>query len=331
MRRIEAGSRYTYLPEGCKLCRRGSKLVLFVTGICNNSCFYCPVSREKIGKDVIFANERPVKSLEDFIEELEMMDAEGIAITGGEPLLKLERVREYLKMAKKFDLHVHLYTSLPAGEKLKKLDGLDEIRFHPPELKNPEKYEESIRVAKKLGMDAGFEIPAIRYEEKIVEIANRNDAFLNVNQLEVSESNWEELAEKYRVVDYYVDDSETEKIVKKYEKAKKFHYCSARFKDVAQFRRRLIRMAMNHPEVYEVTRDGTLVFIRIEGNEEKLKTAEKILSESGEEFVRFENCIETTPELDEEIREALKSEGLRLMIVERYPTYNRLVLELMEI
>jgi len=50
MRRIEAGSRYTYLPVGCKLCRKGSKLVLFVTGVCNNSCFYCPVSREKIGE-----------------------------------------------------------------------------------------------------------------------------------------------------------------------------------------------------------------------------------------------------------------------------------------
>jgi len=258
-----------------------------------------------------------------------MMDAEGMAITGGEPLLKLERVQEYLKIAKKLDLHVHLYTSLPAGEKLKKLEGLDEIRFHPPELKNPERYEESIKLAKKLGMDAGFEIPAVWFEEKIVEIANRNDAFLNVNQLEVSESNWEKLAGKYSIVDYHVADEETEKIVKKYEKAEKFHYCSARFKDVAQFRRRLIRMAMNHPDFYAVTRDGTVICIRIEG--EKLSIAEKILSEAGEGFVRFEDYIETTPELDEEIREALKSEGLRLMIVERYPTYNRLVIELMEI
>ncbi len=331
MKRIEAGSRYTYLPEGCRLCRKGAKLVLFVTGICSNSCFYCPVSKEKIGKDVVFANERPVKSFEDVAEEIEMMDAEGIAITGGEPLLRLERVQEYLRLAKKLNLHVHLYTSLPAGERLKKLRGLDEIRFHPPELKNPEKYEESIKLAKKLGMDAGFEIPAVRFDEKIVEIANRNDAFLNVNQLEVSESNWQKIADSYRVVDYYVDDEETEEIVRKYERAEKFHFCSARFKDVAQFRRRLIRMAMNHPEFYEVTRDGTLVCTRIEGSEEKLTIAERILRKAGHEFVRFEDCIETTPELEERVREALKSEGLRLRIVERYPTYNRLVLEVMEI
>ncbi|KUJ93661.1 MAG: hypothetical protein XD40_1133 [Archaeoglobus fulgidus] len=331
MRRIEAGSRYTYLPEGCRLCRKGAKLVLFVTGICNNSCFYCPVSKEKIGRDVVFANERPVKSVEDVFEEIEMMDAEGIAITGGEPLLKIEKVREYLKLAKKLDLHVHLYTSLPAGEKLKKLEGLDEIRFHPPELKSPEKYGESIRLAKKLGMDAGFEIPAIRFEEKIVEIVNRNDAFLNVNQLEVSESNWERIAESYSITDYYVSDEETERIVKEYERAEKFHYCSARFKDIAQFRRRLIRMAMNHPEFYAVTRDGTLVCTRVEGDAERLSIAEEILRKAGQEFVRFEDCIETTPELEKKIREALKSEGLRLRIVERYPTYNRLVLEVMDI
>lgn len=329
MRRIEAGSYYSYLPEGCRLCRKGAKLVLFVTGVCNNSCFYCPISKEKSGRDVIYANERPVKTTDDFIEELEMMDAEGIAITGGEPLLRLERVSEYLRLAKKLDLHVHLYTSLPAGEKLRKLEGLDEIRFHPPEMRDPEIYEESLKIAKEMGMDAGFEIPAIAYEEKIVEIVNRNDAFLNVNQLEVSESNWEFISKKYKVVDYYVDDSETAKVVKKYEKAKKFHYCSARFKDVAQFRRRLIRMAMNHPQFYGVTKDGTLLCTRIEG--EKLSKAEEVLDKAGIEFVRFENFIETTPELDERIREVLKSEGLKLSLVERYPTFNRLVLEVMEI
>ncbi|MEM4155725.1 MAG: radical SAM protein [Archaeoglobaceae archaeon] len=324
MKRIEAGSYYSYLPEGCKLCRRGAKLVLFITGMCRNSCFYCPISRERFGKDVIFANEREVKSFDDFIAEVELMSAEGVAITGGEPLLKLERVLEFTKLSNRLGLHIHLYTSIPAKEEVLKKLKVDEIRFHPPELKNPELYEDSIKFAKKIGIEAGFEIPAIKFEPKIVEIANRNDAFLNLNQLEASETNWSRLEERgFKIEDYYVNCPE---IVKNFEKANKFHYCSARFKDRAQFRRRLIRMAMNHPDFYLVTRDGTLLCCRIEG---ELDKAKKLLKNSGFDFSVFEDCIETSVELaeNEKLREVLISEGCKVYLVERYPTVKRTLIE----
>jgi pyruvate formate-lyase activating enzyme-like uncharacterized protein len=324
MRRIEAGSYYSYLPEGCKLCRRGSKLVLFITGFCKNSCFYCPISKERMGRDVVFANEREVNSLEDFLAEIELMSAEGVAITGGEPLLKLERVYEFVKLSKKLGLHVHLYTSIPAKEKVLRKLKIDEIRFHPPELQNPEIYEEPIKLAKRLGMDAGFEIPAIRFEPKIVEIANRNDAFLNLNQLEASETNWSNLEERgYEIEDYYVECPE---IIKMFEQANKFHYCTAKFKDSAQFRRRLIRMGMNHPDFYLVTSEGTLLCCRIEGN---LDGAKKILSEFNFEFEIFEDCIETSLKVaeNEKLREALISAGCELYLVERYPTAKRTLIE----
>ena len=326
MKRIEAGSYYSYLPEGCRICRKGAKLVLFVTGICKNKCFYCPISKERVGKDVVFANEREVKDVKDFIEELELMSAEGIAITGGEPLLRLERVLEFLKLAK--DLHSHLYTSIPAKEdvliKLSKY--LDEIRFHPPELKNVKLYREPIRIAKKLGIEAGFEIPAIGFEKEIVDIANELDAFLNVNQLEVSETNFKAIVERgYKVKDYYV---ECDEIVREYEKAKKFHYCSAKFKDIAQFRRRLIRMAMNHPDFYEVTKEGTLICCYIEGK--NLKKAEEILKKYGYEYVKVNGGIETDVEVAN-ICELLKAEGLNVFIIERYPTSKRIVVEVVPI
>ncbi len=327
MPRIEAGSYYTYITEGCKLCRRGAKLVLFVTGLCNNRCFYCPISVEKKDRDVVYANERPVKSIEDFFAEAEAMSAEGVAITGGEPLLKLDRVIEFLNAAKRLDLHVHLYTSVAASyEVLKKLEGLDEIRFHPPELRNVEAYAEPIKQAKRLGIEAGFEIPAVEFNPKIVEIANELDAFLNVNQLEVSETNYEEITRRgFKIVDYY---AECDEIVKKYEAVRKFHYCSARFKDVAQFRRRLIRMAMNLPEFYEVTRDGTVICCRVEGD---LDRAEEILAVTGFDYARFDDCIETSPSVAEKIGELLKAAGLRVSLVERYPTYNRTVIEVLQV
>ncbi|MET1124968.1 MAG: radical SAM protein [Archaeoglobaceae archaeon] len=327
MPRIEGGSYYTYLPEGCKLCRRGAKLVLFVTGLCNRNCFYCPISLEKKGRDVIYANERPVKSLEDFFEELAAMSAEGVAITGGEPLMRLERVIEYIRISKEFDLHVHLYTSIPAGAEIEKLAkaGLDEIRFHPPELRNVEAYRDPIARAKELGIDAGIEIPAIRFEPKVVEIVNELDAFLNVNQIEVSESNYEALAASYEIVDYYV---ENEDVVRAYEAAKKFHYCSARFKDIAQFRRRLIRMGMNMPDFYLVTRDGTVLCTRIEGDVAK---AARILEELGFEYERFDGYVETSLEVGERFGELLKSEKLKVWLVERYPTFDATVVEKVEV
>src|SRR5205807_270626 len=45
------------LPVGCRQCTDGAKMVLFVTGICSFHCFYCPVSDEKMYKDVVFADE----------------------------------------------------------------------------------------------------------------------------------------------------------------------------------------------------------------------------------------------------------------------------------
>ena len=45
------------LSPACKMCARGTKMVVLVTGLCSAQCFYCPLSKRKIGKDRIFANE----------------------------------------------------------------------------------------------------------------------------------------------------------------------------------------------------------------------------------------------------------------------------------
>jgi pyruvate formate-lyase activating enzyme-like uncharacterized protein len=57
------------ISKGCRLCVKGRKLVVFVTGVCSRNCYYCPLSEEKKNKDVIFANERPVNSKSDIISE----------------------------------------------------------------------------------------------------------------------------------------------------------------------------------------------------------------------------------------------------------------------
>src|SRR3990167_11191199 len=56
------------LPPGCQMCVQGRKLVLFVTGLCPRSCYFCPLSEQKFHKDVMYANERPITELKEIIE-----------------------------------------------------------------------------------------------------------------------------------------------------------------------------------------------------------------------------------------------------------------------
>ena len=195
----KTGSFYSYLSDGCRLCQEGAKMVLFVTGLCPKSCFYCPLSHERRGKDLVFANERSIKSDEDLLKEAELMNALGTGITGGEPLLKIERALHYIRLLKAAfgkEHHIHLYTSLaPSRQILEKLADadLDEIRLHPPQecweyLKNSP-YATALKNAKELGIEAGIEIPTLEGAEKVAAFAEEMEVFLNLNELEFSDNN----------------------------------------------------------------------------------------------------------------------------------------------
>ena len=71
------GSIYNYLSPGCRICRQGAGLVLFVTGKCERRCFYCPISLERRGQDVVFADEQPVQKIADILEEARAIRALG--------------------------------------------------------------------------------------------------------------------------------------------------------------------------------------------------------------------------------------------------------------
>jgi pyruvate formate-lyase activating enzyme-like uncharacterized protein len=124
------------LAQGCRLCEKGAKLVLFVTGLCGRGCVFCPLSEKRRDRDVAWANEREVLGADDIIEEALRMNALGAGITGGDPLLKMEKTFGYISLLKKRfggEFHIHLYTATPASqENLRMLreTGLDEIRFH---------------------------------------------------------------------------------------------------------------------------------------------------------------------------------------------------------
>ncbi len=255
------------LPVGCNLCLKGAKLVVFVTGLCDERCFYCPVSRQKLGRDVVFADEEPAKTFSDIVEEAERIGAEGASLTGGDPLVALRRTIKVIRLLKEYGgpgFHVHLYTSgrYATLDALKELEraGLDEIRFHPVEDWMLKAVEKAVRVSET--MNIGIEVPVLpdRVEElrKLIEYADRVGAdFVNLNELEASPDNIEQLiARGYRVRGYVVEGSyeaglELVKWSLNRVKRVSVHFCPARYKDAVQMRVRLIRKAVRTAACFE--------------------------------------------------------------------------------
>lgn len=264
------------LPMGCAYCVKGQKLVLFITGLCPNKCFFCPVSEQKSGKDVVYANEWKITSPKDIIEEAELTDAKGAGITGGDPLVKLDRTIQYIKLLKKKfgrKFHIHLYTplNLVTEAKLKKLykAGLDEIRFHPM-LDKPVEWKR-IDLANNFDWDVGVEIPVIpgkkRETIKLIDYIKGKVDFLNLNELEISDTNVNKLVENgfkpKDKISYGVKGSEklAKELLNYLKKSKlNVHYCTTTTKDKAQLARRIKRRALNIALKTDfITKEGTLV------------------------------------------------------------------------
>ncbi|MBN2014140.1 MAG: radical SAM protein [Candidatus Altiarchaeota archaeon] len=275
------------LPKGCKLCVRGEKLVLFITGLCNRDCFYCPLSDEKKNRDVVYANEWNTgfsggtlteEETNTILKEARLCDAKGAGVTGGDPLLVLDRTVEVIrKLKKEFgeDFHVHLYTTPEnvTEERLEKLfkAGLDEIRFHP--LVWDDRCWDRIDLAKKFNWSVGVEIPAILgYEEqtkKLIDFLEGRIGFLNINELELADTKANKLLEMgYKAKNdesYGVSGSEELALsLMEYVREKGYsfrvHYCTCRLKDAVQMKQRILRRAGNVAQKFDkITEDGMLV------------------------------------------------------------------------
>ncbi len=265
------------LSEGCKLCFKGKKSVLFITGKCPRKCIYCPLSEEKKNSDIININELRTRKINEIINEIKISNSSGIGITGGDPLSVLSRtIRVIKKIKKEFgkSFHIHLYTSLELINKNSLLSlqksGLDELRVHP-DIFNQNLWER-IKLVKKFKLkfkEFGIEIPAIPGEEKriieLIEFSKKYVDFYNLNQLEYATLYEKIYAEKKWEVqeDYSVKGSEETalNIIKKYSKTRlRIHYCSSKFKDSIQFKNRVKIRAQSIAESFDkITSEGTLL------------------------------------------------------------------------
>jgi pyruvate formate-lyase activating enzyme-like uncharacterized protein len=337
------------LPISCVRCQQGSKMVLLVTGRCAHECFYCPLSLEKRGRSVTYANEKLVKADDDILFEARSIDAKGTGVTGGDPLLVMEATLRYIRLLKKgFGKRhdIHLYTATPDVGKVRALAkaGLDELRFHPPveswSRLDTTEYAECVRLAEELGMKAGAEIPAIpNTEDDILKLAGAlgdvGARFLNLNELEFSEGNWRELkARGFDVKDDVssaVKDSEkvAEKVAGEWELDMTLHYCSSGFKDATQLRKRIMRRARNTATSLEIiTEDGTFIKGALEVEDPALVVKRlRRRFDIPRELIRHDrekDRIEVAAWILEEIFERVDGEAF---IVEEYPTADRLEVE----
>jgi len=259
--------------EGCELCQLGAKMVLFVTGLCQRSCFYCPLSENRKGKDDAYANERLIKCNADLIIEARSMDALGTGVTGGEPLLALARVLRYIKLLKSEfgpQHHIHLYSSLaPSRHVLRVLvrAGLDEIRIHPPieewDTFASSQYCQTLKCAKTLGLEAGIEIPAIKPVPAILSVLEEIRGFLNLNELEFSETNYNAMtAAGFVPLESGYAAVGSRKMAEEIANDEvPTYFCPSASKDGVQLRERFKRKARGLARPFdEITQDGTLVF-----------------------------------------------------------------------
>lgn len=367
------------LPQGCRQCVKGEKLVMFVTGVCPRQCSYCPLSEQKKNMDVIFANERKLDEegeTKAIIEETRACNSKGAGFTGGDPLAKIDRTCKYIKLLKKEfgkKFHVHLYTSMDllSEKNLTKLDksGLDELRFHP-ELTNDRLWSKAQlfyneKGKRKYKFKIGIEIPVLpksySITQKLVDHFSPYVDFINLNELEISD------AEAFKVKDVHVRNKtyygaagsqETafdvlRYIDKKYPKMN-VHYCTCKLKDKVQLGERLKRRAKNTAKEFDIiTDDGTLIrgiiYLERPGfgykkklSEEKNKKAIiKKLENIKESIIKkhsipqqllyvdeFKLRIATNIGIIKNITKDLKSQGLFPAIVEQYPTYDQMEVEI---
>lgn len=325
------------IAQGCSLCVKGQKLVLFITGVCTRSCYFCPLSEQKFHQDVIYANERPITDMNDIIEEAKVSGAKGCGITGGDPLTKLERTLDAIRLLKKTfgtHFHIHLYTPLDLvdEEKIKKLEdaGLDEIRFHLDA--DDETLWHKIKIP--THMVKGVEVPCIPKKDlrKMLSFVRDHVAFINLNELEYADAPQNKLAElgftTKDELSYGIAGSEEFAL----ELLKDFptlniHYCTTRLKNSVQMMNRIALRAKHVKQPYDIVKGPALIRGAIYGNDD-LETMHTVVEKL------FHNDIDTlkkrllcSKQQVIKFAKQLKKIGYRPEIVEELATYDQFEIE----
>jgi len=349
------------LSKGCQQCIAGEKMVVLVTSKCSSSCYYCPLSTERKKAGTAFANERPFLETADLLTEANNMTAKGASMTGGDPLEmhSYSDTMKYCKILKKRysnDFHIHVYTrgkDLTVELLTQIVPYIDEIRFH---VINPKKDLLPVEMAIKFNLDVGIEIPVIptkgfayyvniiREFEKLVEKSDQFH-FINLNELEISETNYRKLLKndlEPDSINLSAIKGSAELAVKIVEWASEnsklpVHFCALSTKDNIQLPNRLFRIAKNimlpsDVLIEEGSDKGLLIRGIITAEDQNLEDIKKFLVYDLEipshlvSIDSIKNRILTNAAILEELKNEIVSQfpKAKLGLAEEYPSHDNL-------
>ncbi|TFG93048.1 MAG: radical SAM protein [Syntrophobacterales bacterium] len=191
------------LSPGCRACGSGNWSCLFINGICNMRCFYCPTGQA--AEEVPQTNTVPFADPRDYADYLERFGFTGVSMSGGEPLMTYEKTLRYIRMVRQHlgdKVHLWMYTNgtLTSEERLHTLRdaGLNEIRFDIGSL--------GYRLAP-VSLAVGIfdvvtvEIPAIPEDagllgDKVSQLKEIGVDYLNLHQLRLTPYNYRHLSKR---------------------------------------------------------------------------------------------------------------------------------------
>jgi pyruvate formate-lyase activating enzyme-like uncharacterized protein len=191
------------LSPGCRHCGSGTWSCLFINGLCNAGCFYCPAPQDR--EDVPTTQTVDFPDVDDYIRYLKKFHYKGVSISGGEPFLTFDKTLSFITRIRQEmgeEVYLWLYTNgiLATKDKLWALRkaGLNEIRFDIGATGyRTDKVEMAIPI-----MDAvTVEIPAVPEEFEtlkhlVVRLQQAGLSYLNLHQIRCTPHNYEKLMKR---------------------------------------------------------------------------------------------------------------------------------------
>lgn len=320
------------LSPGCRLCGEGSWSCLFINGLCNGRCFYCPAPQSSIDQPTTNTLRFPQSG--DYVDYLAKFGFRGVSISGGEPLLTLEKTLKYIAAVRKrfgADLHLWLYTNgtLVTRDILQRLRdaGLDEIRF---DIGATRYHLKKAALAVGVIPHVTVEIPAVPEElpllkSKAAEMADRGIDYLNLHQLRLTPHNYDALAnrgytfvhgEKVTVLESELAALELLRHTLDHNIALPVNYCSFvyknRFQRLAARRRYAPHVRKPHEDL---TENGYLRTLNLTGEAGALRRQADLFAATGQPRERWSlSAAADRLALSAELWPHVDSSGLRLLL-----------------
>lgn len=187
------------ISPGCMICKTGAWLCTFIGTKCNCFCPNCPNDMVNFGIDISTAHMYGEADIDRILTILEHPVYKGVAISGGEPLLYVDKLVDWIsKIRTKFpDMYIWHYTNgvLATEENLKRVAaaGVNEVRFDLAADNYSLQVLENMERAVRIIPSVGIEVPVIleQYNDliKAIDFADSVGVkYINLHDLYVPDS-----------------------------------------------------------------------------------------------------------------------------------------------